>query len=591
MAWQDRGSYGNGRPFPFVTPVQCPAVRRGVFRGLAVLWALFCVAFAFCETLATRPLGPGVPYPPSPLGAGFVSRVPAERVPKSSADVVRRINRPDDAKKLKGGRNQVLIVYDANEASAWVGEIYAQQLSNLLSRFKVRVAKIPADSYRPGLIDRYDATFYLGLIYDAPLPEAFREDVRIAKRPVCWLGYNLWQVSWRTPGGESDPEFSERTGLKFIHLDGRGYSQIRYGNSLLAKNALEPIVARVSITDPSKAIAKATAVGPAGELPYIVRGGAGFWFVADNPMAAIDAYRPNDRLLAFADTLQDVLGVQAETENRAIVRIEDVRPTEDPVRLRLLADICAQEGVPFTVSVIPDYRDPNTVWPGGPRRLTVAESAEFQAALRYMEEKGGTLLMHGTTHQLEGMKNAWNGVSGEDFEFFQIALDANGNAQWVGPVPGDSGRWAGERVDQGLDLLRQAGFRPKGWVTPHYVASPADYAEFAKRFDYSLCRGMTFATGADGTLYGLQQLAPWPIVDAFGMRRIPETLGYVDPNGQSGLANNGWYMSERARALKAVRGGWAGCYIHPFLEPDHLRGLIRSIKVEGFRFVSPAEGL
>jgi uncharacterized protein YdaL len=512
-------------------------------------------------------------------------------VPKSSVDVVRRINRADEAKRLKGGKGTVLIVYDVDVASAWVGEIYAQQLSNLLSRFRVRVSKIQADKYQPGLVDRFDATFYLGFIYDSPLPEAFRLDVRNAKKPVCWLGYNLWQVSWRTPEGEADPEFSARTGVQFVHLDGRGYAQIRYRNAFLSKNALDPIVGRVSITDTSKALAVATAVGPSGELPYIVRGGAGFWFVADNPMACVDAYRADDRLLAFADVLQDILGVQDDAERRAIVRIEDVRATEDPARLRLLADICAQEGVPFTVSVIPDYRDPNAVWPSGPRRLTIAESAEFQAALRYMEEKGGTLLMHGTTHQLEDVKNAWNGVSGEDFEFFHLALDANGNAQWIGPVPGDSGRWAGQRIDQGLDLMREAGFRPKGWVTPHYVASPADYAEFSKRFEYSLCRGMTFATGADGTLYGLQQLAPWPIVDAFGMRRIPETLGYVEPRGQGGLSTNGWYMGDRARALKVVRGGWAGCYFHPFLEPDHLRGLIRSIKAEGFRFVSPSEGL
>lgn len=584
------GTGGKGRPIPFVTPVQFAAVRSGAIRGFVVLCALLCLAFAWAtETVANKPLGPGVPYPPAPLGAGFVSKVPADRVPKSSADVVRRINRPDEAKRLKGGRNQVLVVYDSDLASGWVGEIYAQQLSNLLSRFRVRVSKLPVDQYRAGLVDRFDATFYLGVIYDAPIPEAFRADVRSARKPVCWLGYNLWQVSWRTPDGQIDPEFSDRTGLQFVHLDGRGYTQIRYRGATLTKNALDPIVGRVNIVD-GRASAVATAVGPSGELPYIVRGGANFWFVADNPMACVDAYRSDDRLLAFADCLQDILGIQDDGERRAIVRIEDVRATEDPARLRQLADICAQEGVPFTVSVIPDYRDPFSNWAAGPRRLTITEAPEFQAALRYMEEKGGTILMHGTTHQLEDVKNAWNGVSGEDFEFFQLALDGNGNAQWVGPVPGDSGRWAGERVDQGLDLLRGAGFRPKGWVTPHYVASPADYAEFAKRFDYSLCRGMTFALGSDGSLYGLQQLAPWPIIDAFGMRRIPETLGYVEPRGQGGLSTNGWYMGERARAMKVVRGGWAGCYFHPFLEPDHLRGLIRSIKAEGFRFVSPAEG-
>jgi uncharacterized protein YdaL len=540
---------------------------------------------------STRPLGPGVGQPPLPLGAGFVPRVAPERVPKSSLDIVRRLNRPDDPRRLRGGKGTALIVYDADPAWSWVGELYAQQLQNLLSNFHVKVSRIPADRYRAGLIDRFDATFYLGLVYQSPLPKAFRSDVQQAQKPVCWIGNNLWQVAWQSPKGEDAPAFTERTGFRFVHLDGQGYPEIRYRGGMLAKNPLDPLLARVEVTDPSKAEAVATATGPAGTVPYIVRGGAGFWFVADNPMACVDAYRPNDRLLAFADVLYDVLGVTEAPEARALVRIEDVRPTEDPARLRQIADLCAEERAPFVVSVIPDYRDPNGKWAGGPRRLTIAEATEFQAALRYMEERGGTILMHGTTHQLDSALNAWSGVSGEDFEFFQVALDAQGVAQWVGPVPGDSERSNGRRLDDGLDLFRAAGFRPKGWVTPHYVASPAGYAEVAKRFAYSLCRGMAFAVGPDGALYGLQQLAPYPVIDAFGMRRLPETLGYLEPNGSGGLAATGAQMGARANALRVVRGGWAGGYFHPFLDLEQLRAMIRSVKAEGFRFVAPNEAM
>ena len=69
------------------------------------------------------------------------------------------------------------------------------------------------------------------------------------------------------------------------------------------------------------------------------------------------------------------------------------------------ADTLAAEEVPFSVTVIPEYRDPKGVL----QRRCAARSARcgrppaVVSALRYMQSKGGTLVMHGWTHQFDGL--------------------------------------------------------------------------------------------------------------------------------------------------------------------------------------------
>ena len=44
--------------------------------------------------------------------------------------------------------------------------------------------------------------------------------------------------------------------------------------------------------------------------------------------------------------------------HQAIIRIEDVTPLNDPAKLREVADILSERGIPFMVGVVPNYVDP-----------------------------------------------------------------------------------------------------------------------------------------------------------------------------------------------------------------------------------------
>lgn len=72
--------------------------------------------------------------------------------------------------------------------------------------------------------------------------------------------------------------------------------------------------------------------------------------------------------------------------------------------------------------------------------------------------------MHGYTHQYSNMRNKYTGVSGDDYEFWNIVTNA--------PVAEDSTAWALGRLNAGKTELTSNGYTPVAWENaPHYHAS------------------------------------------------------------------------------------------------------------------------
>src|SRR5207237_240857 len=149
----------------------------------------------------------------------------------------------------------------------------------------------------------------------------------------------------------------------------------------------------VTKVDPDANVLAWLSVGPV-KVPYIMRS-TRFWYVAGSPFDFVE--KVNGRYLAFADVLHDILGQPQDASHLAYLRIEDVNPASDPNRLRQDADVFAANHVPFMVAFIPFYVDP-----ARHIRISLAQAPEMLRALRYVETKGGTILVHGDTHQNAG---------------------------------------------------------------------------------------------------------------------------------------------------------------------------------------------
>jgi len=485
-----------------------------------------------------------------------------------------------------------LVLYDANGTYGWIGALYAYQIGNMLTHFGVTVTRKGIESYKTGDLANYSSAYYIGTTYYNSIPKSFKTDFIANDNPFCWMGYNIWSVAWNASGSAWNSAFTNKWGFQFAYLDGTGYPTVNYKNSTLTctRAQYDPQQGDTTILDPTLASAVATATDGTNVVPYITRS-KNLWYVADNPLEYVSYNRGDDRMLAFADVLSDVTGIVTTTDMRAVLRIEDVSAICDSASLRGIADTLYAEGIPYVVCVIPDYKDPLGVFNGGvPLEIQLQNSPTFIADLQYMQSKGAQLIMHGVSHQYSNVPNPVNGVSAADVEFFRVTTDANGNQVDVGPVTEDSTSWVTSRLATGFSMFKSAGLaKPTGWNSPHYYGTPTDYKVFAKDFTYSLDRVLTFATDQNKNLQYLIQYSPYVIHDEFGNHRIPETLGYYDPNGTNGRVNLPTDMIYYAQQIQCVRGGWAGCYYHWFLGTDALKQLVDGIKGLGYTFVDPSK--
>lgn len=512
-----------------------------------------------------------------------------------------------------------LILYDYQPAASFgkLGKAYAIMLRNLLGHFKldgtlVDVTLQPIDSYTSGTVNRYDTTFYLGSYYDNPVPPAFLSDVMASTKTVVWFKNNLWKLAW-------DPAlsagFQTRFGFSFDGLVGLNavptaanpapgfYETVVYKNVSLPKyydyepstNVIhaDPDTAFTTIRDTTKAQALALIKNPklGTQLPYVVRSG-NFWYFADIPFSYIG---PRDRYLVICDLLHDILGSTQGESHPALIRFEDVGALTSATAMKTLTDYLHTRSIPFSIATIPFFRDPNGVFNGGtPLQIHFGDAGanELRTALDYALVRGGSIVMHGYTHQYGGgafdssanqyvftqeQNNLYSAVSADDFEFWDIVHN-------LPVVDETSENWAIDRLKAGRAEFRSVSsgvYEPFAWETPHYHASPTSYRGFAKEFPNTYQR-VVYYTSDDGTnlvqnggndiLFG--QFFPYIIEkDYYGQRVLPENLGNIEYDIRTcDAASYINYTADdllgNADAAKVVRDGFASFFFHPFWLED-----------------------
>jgi uncharacterized protein YdaL len=488
-----------------------------------------------------------------------------------------------------------LVLYDTTSPWYLLAEQQAIMAANLMSRFGARDVK-PVVDYTPGLLDLYSGVLYVGSIYDEPLPAAFMDDVLATHKPVLWIQSNFWQLTVHQ-FTSTGIYWANTRGWEWSGYDFGSFDQVRYKGTNFTRNTAAGAVMGIQVIDPAAVEVIGQIRRADGKLlPWAVRSG-NFTYLSEVPFSYVTE---NDRYIAFVDLLYHVFAPDVATRHRAIVRLEDISPASRPVQLRAIADALAAEGVPFAFHVIPEYRDPNGVYNNGqPEVITLAQAPGVVSALRYMISKGGRPIMHGYTHQADGLNNPYNGVSGDDFEFYRAFVDDQNYVRYSGPMPGDSKEWALGRLDAGLALIEGAGLpRPKLFTTPHYAASVPDYEAMAERFPARLERGLYSPGALSGAAPDytriMNQFFPYPVLDVYGHVVLPENLGNEEldeyNNHPPRLPAD---IIDTARRNLVIRDGFASFFWHPYLVNDpragvsHLREIVRGIKDLGYTFVDP----
>jgi uncharacterized protein YdaL len=522
------------------------------------------------------------------VGAGVVNADAATRttvVQAKAAAVTATLASKSGKAAPGGGTAKTLVLYDTTSEYGWLGEVYATQTANLASHFGSWTAS-PVASYKAGDLNAYTAIVYVGSTYDEPLPAAFLGDITATKKPVTWLYDNIWQLTAK------DPSFAATRGFTSGVFDDTAVAEVTYKGASLSREGDQAGIMNLQVTDATKFKTLATAVRPDGStFPWAVQSG-NFTYVGEIPFSYVTH---DDRYLAFADLLFDSLGETgvARERHRGLVRIEDVGPDSDPAELKAIADYLYSEKVPFSVAVYPRYRDPKGAQNNGKAQdYTLLNKPQVVSALKYMQQRGGTLLMHGYTHQYGNVANPYDGVSANDFEFYRAHVDGNDSVIYDGPVAEDSSSWAASRITSSALTFALAGLGiPSTWEFPHYAASAVDYqtvnSMVGKRYD----RGLYFPGVLTGAKFDYSrqfgQFFPYAVRDVYGSVVIPENIGNVEPqafnNHPARLPSD--LLASSKRNL-VVRDGVASFFYHTYLGTDYLKQTVTGIKAQGYSFVT-----
>jgi uncharacterized protein YdaL len=477
---------------------------------------------------------------------------------------------------------KALILYDSVGEYASLAKVYATMASNLASHFAHPDVQ-PVDRYRAGEIDGYRSVVYVGVVQGEQLPGTFLMDAATTTKPMMWLGANIDQLlavaAW----------FHVPLGWEVSDNDNRAYPSVTYKGTVLTRNAADAgTLVDISGVDSWSTEVLATAATASGEqTPWAVRSRS-ITYIAEVPLDAEDV--STDRYLAVTDLMFDVFGRHSQPRHRALLRLEDVGPNSDPVELMQVAQMLAARHAPYSFALYPVYRDAITVHPR--RTIYLYQRPEMIRAVAYMLMHGGTLVLHGLTHQFGNLANPLNGQSASDFEFYRVHRVPNGVLVYDGPVPGDSQAWARQRMQEAIDEVTRVGLpRPQIWEFPHYGASTDDYAAAKQLFSARYGRPQLYSTAWHGgpmSPYIFDQCAPYVIHDVYGSTVLPENLGYVE--GPPVPAKGGGSLAgivTGARANLVVRDGVASFFFHPYLGVGRLGHLLDQFSSLGYTFVSP----
>lgn len=520
------------------------------------------------------------------------------------------------------GSATTLVLYDTTGNWGWLGELYAMAAGNLSSHFG-KVTAEPVSQYTAGQVNGFTSTIYIGSTYDEPLPSALLSDVLTTTHLVIWAADNIWQLSGAA-GSSSDTAFQAKYGWDpatsyFDTTDNP--TTVAYKGQTFSRNAgngpnvLAPhitnsagvnVLARANCTDSTGA---ATNCAPIAQttgtsFPWAIRS-ANLTYIGEEPFSYI---AESDRYVIFSDLLFAALAPTAPVTHQALVRLEDVNPTSDPTALRQFADYLAGQHVPFSVGVIPEYTDPNGFYNNGRRQTTtLAQAPAVVSALKYMQSKGGILIQHGFTHQYSTVANPYDGVTGDDAEFFRAQCSTTQNPPynfdtpcqntdwivWTGPLPGDSSSWAAGRVLSGRTLFGMAGLTaPTIFETPHYFASAADYAGidtvYSTRYERELFVSGQLTGQALNYARTFGQFFPYVVHDLYGEKVIPEDLGNYEPvESNNNPPRSPADIVHNAQVNLAVTQGVASFFYHPDYPLSGLQQIVSGIKALGYTFVSP----
>ncbi|PEM60036.1 DUF2334 domain-containing protein [Bacillus wiedmannii] len=374
--------------------------------------------------------------------------------------------------------------------------------------------------------------------------------------PVLVLGQNVEQLSNR---------------FSFITLkaDDIRVNKIEYPSNKL-KNTLEE--ERLVQSFDTNGTVLANALSSNSKSPLIVRHETSYYVATSNLFNWMSHY--------VGEMLFSYFG-QKPTTNKVetYLRLEDVHPAADTNQLKEIAELLKEKKIPYMITVIPAYTDPNTG-----KTLHLKDKPELVDLLRSMQDDGAAIIMHGYTHQF------YDSETGEGFEFWDVKTDQpirqpkhekpktkddfpNIEAYNAYVKKGEEfeEKYTTEHIEKGIQELVDAKLYPVAFEAPHYTMSQKGYEILSKYFSTYVGQLQL----SDTTWKSMHSPA-YRSTPSFlhGMKLMPETVGFIEEDKPQAIAK----MKANAVSVAKLSDGVIGAFYHPYLGVKPLKEVLKDLE-------------
>ncbi|HBF7700542.1 TPA: polysaccharide deacetylase family protein [Clostridioides difficile] len=445
------------------------------------------------------------------------------------------------ASEITSSTDKVLIIYDSKKETAYNRDIL-NIMKTLLGRFSSDIELLKLSNY-DGEINKnyYSHIFILGINENSYNNDKNTKNLISSlnsyKGTICWLGYGIENLLEHK---KYNLDYVGKTNnIVSVNYRGKSYNLDEHYvfNIVESKDTSNKVIGSINDT--------------LNKYPYIIND-KNLFYVSKLDLDGVLFY-------IFCDSLNDIFNIKTFDKGRIFVRIEDVHAFREPKNLVEIADYLSSKNIPFTIALISAYVNPKNH-----KVITLSESPEIVKAIKYMQDKGGTVILHGYTHQYKKEE-----VSGEGYEFWDGKKDE--------PLKENMKIFVKDRVLNGLRVCIENGIYPLAFEAPHYAMESEGYKELKKYFSTYMGQHQNNDKKFSTNTY------PYIIRDTEEFNIfIPENLGYIDPEDKFTFQN----IKENLDKLSIVRGFSGGFFFHSYLNIEYLKNTIEYLEKQNIEFMN-----
>ncbi len=445
------------------------------------------------------------------------------------------------ASEITSSTDKVLIIYDSKKETAYNRDIL-NIMRTLLGRFSSDIELLKLSNY-DGEINKnyYSHIFILGINENSYNNDKNTKNLISSlnsyKGTICWLGYGIENLLEHK---KYNLDYVGKTNnIVSVNYRGKSYNLDEHYvfNIVESKDTSNKVIGSINDT--------------LNKYPYIIND-KNLFYVSKLDLDGVLFY-------IFCDSLNDIFNIKTFDKGRIFVRIEDVHAFREPKNLVEIADYLSSKNIPFTIALIPAYVNPKNH-----KVITLSESPEIVKAIKYMQDKGGTVILHGYTHQYKKEE-----VSGEGYEFWDGKKDE--------PLKENMKIFVKDRVLNGLRVCIENGIYPLAFEAPHYAMESEGYKELKKYFSTYMGQHQNNDKKFSTNTY------PYIIRDTEEFNIfIPENLGYINPEDKFTFQN----IKENLDKLSIVRGFSGGFFFHSYLNIEYLKNTIEYLEKQNIEFMN-----